>query len=234
MTLEALDAIKRAEKVHFVAADLMMDRWVRELNPTSERLAEYIPDRSRRETYRLWTDTVLESVREGLKTCAVTYGHPGVFVQFTRDAIREAREDGFSAKMLPGISAEACLICDLGVDPGPQGWQSYGATVFVKRRPRFDVRVPLILWQLRVIDQPQLPTFIHRDGLMLLAEVLAESYGPEHEVKVYEASKNPASSPIIRTVSLSRLGAIRFRQSATLYVPPSEPSSSPLESNASQ
>jgi len=220
MTMEALDAIERADKVHFVVADTMMERWLQDLNPTAERLCEYLPDRPRRETYRIWTNTVLESVRAGLRTCAVSYGHPGVFVQFSRDAIREAREEGYSAVMLPGISSEDCLICDIGVDPGPLGLQSYGAVSFVGRRPRFDTGTPLILWQLRVVSQPGPPKEIDRAGLAHLTDVLLESYPADHQVVVYEASRNPAIEPIIQTIPLARLAVVRFRQSATLYVPP--------------
>jgi precorrin-6B methylase 1 len=220
MTLEALDAIERADKVHFVVADIMMERWLQDLNPTAERLCEYLPERRRSETYHVWTSTVLDSVRAGLKTCAVSYGHPGVFVQFTRDAIRQAREEGYSAVMLPGISSEDCLISDVGVDPGPLGMQSYGATVFSMGRPRFDTGTPLILWQLRVVNQPGLPKDIHRAGLMRLTEVLLESYPADHQVVLYEGSRNPAVEPIIQTIPLSSLATVRFRGSATLFVPP--------------
>jgi precorrin-6B methylase 1 len=220
MTLEALDAIERADKVHFVVADIMMERWLQDLNPTAERLAEYLPDRPRHESYRIWTDTVLESVRAGLRTCAVSYGHPGVFVQFTRNAIRQARGEGYSAVMLPGISSEDCLFCDLGMDPGPLGLQSYGATVFVERRPLFDTGTPLILWQITVASNHGPPIGTDRAGLNLLTKVLLEWYPPEHLVVVYEGSRNPAVEPIIQTIALSRLATVRMRRSGTLFVPP--------------
>lgn len=220
MTLEALDAIERADKVHFVVADVMMEGWLQDLNPTAERLCEYLPDRPRSETYHIWTSTVLESVRAGLRTCAVSYGHPGVFVQFTRDAIRQAREEGYAAVMLPGISSEDCLLCDLGVDPGPLGLQSYGATVFVGKRPLFDPRTPLILWQITVVNTQGPPTGTDRAGLKRLSEVLLEWYPPEHLVVAYEGSRNPAVEPIIQTIPLSRLVAVRMRRSGTLFVPP--------------
>jgi len=220
LTLEALDAITRADKVLCVAAEVMMESWLRDLNPTAERLCAYLPDLPRHHTYRVWTDAVLESVRSGLKTCAVAYGHPGVFVQFTRDAIDQARKEGFSAVMRPGISAEDCLLCDLGLDPGPRGLQSYGATVFTRRRPRIDTSTPLILWQLRVVNQPSVPRHVHREGLVQLTEVLRESYGADHRVTLYEGSRNPVNQPIIRSFPVARLATIRFRGTATLYVPP--------------
>ena len=220
MTLEALDAIRRADKVHYVVADVMMERWLQDLNPGAERLREYLPDTPRRETYAIWTETVLESVREGLATCAVSYGHPGVFVQFTRDAIRRAHEEGYTAVMLPAISSEACLISDLRVDPGPLGWQSHSATTFVRKRPRFETGVPLVLWQITVVCNAGPPIEPNRDGLRRLTEVLLESYPHDHLVVVYEGSRNPAVEPVIQTIPLTDLASARVRRAATLYVPP--------------
>src|SRR5690606_41924587 len=39
--------------------------------------------------------------------------------------------EGFVARMEPGISAEACLYADLGIDPGRHGVQSMEATHFL-------------------------------------------------------------------------------------------------------
>ncbi len=222
LTEEAREAIERAEKVHFTVADEMMERRLRELNPSAERLPGYLPGRPRRETYAVWVGIILDSVRSGLRTCAVSYGHPGVFVQYSRDAIRQARAEGYAAVMLPGISTEACLICDLLVDPAPAGWQSYSGGVFLRRRPRFDTGTPLVLWQLRVVTEPGPIDEIDREGLARLTELLVESYGAGHRVIVYEASRNPATEFHSRTVPLGRLADARFRGSATLYVPPLE------------
>jgi hypothetical protein len=219
MTLEALEAIERAEQLFFVAADVMTEKWLRELNPSAERLPGYLEGRPRRETYDLWVDLVLGSVRAGRRTCAASYGHPGVLVAFTREAIRLARAEGYSAVMLPGISTEACLFADLDVDPGPDGWQSYIAAVFLRRKPRFDSATPLVLWQIKVVGTPGPPDEIDRAGLERLTAYLLEHYPPDHEVTVYEASRNPALAPEIGRLPLDRLPGIRFRHTVTLYVP---------------
>ena len=49
--------------------------------------------------------------------------------------------------MLPGVSAEDCLVADLGVDPGEHGWQSWEATGFLLRGFRPDPTAGLVLWQ---------------------------------------------------------------------------------------
>ena len=65
-------------------------------------------------------EAILEPVRAGKRVCAAFYGHPGVFVLPSHDAISRARAEGFEATMLPGVSAEDCLVADLGVDPAAE------------------------------------------------------------------------------------------------------------------
>ena len=64
---------------------------------------------------------MLAPIRRGIRLCAVVYGHPGVFVYASHEAVRRCRLEGLPARMLPGISAEDCLLADLGVDPGVRG-----------------------------------------------------------------------------------------------------------------
>jgi hypothetical protein len=220
LTPESREAIEQAERLLFVTADILTATWLRELNSQAEHMPRYLEGRPRRETYELWVELVLEALRGGQRTTAVTYGHPGGLVRCAREAIRRARAPGIPARMLPGISAEACLIADLVVDPGEEGWQSYTANRFLDRRPRFDTGTPLVVWQLRVIDHAGPPRDIERAGLERLQAFLLDHYPSEHQVFVYEGSRNEIIDPVIQDLPLSALSRVRFRQSATLYVPP--------------
>jgi hypothetical protein len=190
------------------------------MNPTAERLPGYIPDRSRKETYETWVQMILSSVREGRVTCAATYGHPGMYSYFARTSVRRARDEGFEAAMLPGISAEASLLCDVLVDPAEGGWQSYLAGFFVNRKPVFDTGSQLLLWQITVVDRSGPPRDIDKPGLKRLTEYLVTHYGPEHEVVLYEASRNPAVESVVKRMPLRELAEGRFHEVASLYIPP--------------
>src|SRR3970282_2169154 len=98
----------------------------------------YSVGKPRYRTYREMADRILSAVRAGAQVCAAFYGHPGVFVRPSHDAIRRAPREGFPARMLPGVSAEDCLVADLGVNPGEIGSQSFEATDFLGYRRRFD------------------------------------------------------------------------------------------------
>jgi Tetrapyrrole (Corrin/Porphyrin) Methylases len=166
-------------------------------------------------------DYILSFVRAGQRVCAVFYGHPGVFAFPPHESVRRAREEGFHAEMLAGISADACLYADLGVDPAEGGCQSFEATDFLVRHRRFDPHNQLVLWQVGVIGMlDRNPDFDPRPGLDVLVGRLAEFYPADHSVTVYEASPYAACDPKIVTVGLQDLPSAAVTAISTLYIPP--------------
>jgi len=165
-------------------------------------------------------EEILRWVRKGLDVCVAFYGHPGVFVTPSHEALRRARKEGFQATMLPAVSAEDCLFADLGIDPGERGSQSYEATSFLLHRPTFDRAVPLVLWQVSVVGQPGGATEPNRAGLLELAGYLERFYGPDHEVVLYVASPYPVGEPSVERIRLHDLALARVTAMSTLYVPP--------------
>lgn len=221
VTHETPALIEQADVVVYGVADPATVQWIRDLNPNAEQLCDYVPDAPRWVTYEKWVDRMLECVRGGLRTCAAFYGHPGVFVYSSHEAIRRARADGYEARMVPGLSAEDCLFADLGVDPYLVGCQSFEATDFLVRPRRFDTATTLILWQISTVGQLDYRGAAPaQQGLAVLAEVLASHYGAEHEVVVYQAARLPVFEPVIRTMPLSELAGATCEEPSTLYVPP--------------
>ena len=97
-----------------------------------------IEGKNRCDTYKRMSETILDQVRAGKFVCAAFYGHPGIFACISHMTIAAARAEGFSADMLPGISAEDCLVADLGIDPGRTGMQSMEATQYLVYKRRID------------------------------------------------------------------------------------------------
>jgi uncharacterized protein YabN with tetrapyrrole methylase and pyrophosphatase domain len=168
-------------------------------------------------------EEILRHVREGKNVVAAFYGHPGVFVAPSHEAIRMARAEGYAASMLPAISAEDCLFADLGVDPSRFGCQSYEATDFLVHRRRIDPTAALVLWQIGTVGSVAAAATTQATGLPVLVEVLLEDYPPEHDVTVYEASPYPGFDPLVRAVALDELSVEHVTALSTLYVPPREP-----------
>jgi len=222
-TLETRSIIQKAEKLLYLVADDATAHWLTSLNASAENLHHlYEFGKPRKETYEKMVESVLAHVRRGLKVCFAAYGHPGVFANPTHESVRRARAEGYSARMLPGISAEDCLFADLGVDPGPGGCQSFEATDFLVYHRKFDITVPLVLWQIGVIGKPNYfsEAFTRGEGLLVLTEELARHYGAEHKVVVYRAALFPGTEPVIIHLNIGALSTAQIETMATLYIPP--------------
>jgi len=226
LTVEAISQIKRADRVFYLVAEPVAAQVIRTLNPAgSQSLADlYKEGKLRGRTYREMVERILASVRCGWRTCAVFYGHPGVFVRPAHEAIRQARAEGFEAEMLAGVSAEDCLFADLGLDPATSGCQSYEATDFLINRRRVDPTSHLILWQVGVLGDPTFSLTVRKcNAFELLVKSLSKTYPLEHSLCVYEAAVLPGCKPLVRWVPLGQIGEAHLSIISTLYVPPSEP-----------
>jgi len=222
LTVETRHLVRHADRVFAVLADPFSLDVLRELNSNVASLqVHYRRGRPRDESYERMITAVLEPVRAGEHVCAAFYGHPGVFVWPAHESIRRARADGFEAIMYPGVSAEDCLVADLGLDPGVSGLQTYEAADFLVHPRVFDPRTPLVLWQLAVLGDRSRSTFRTDPAwVRALAGILAEAYPDDHAVTVYEAAVGPFDEVRAEPVSLYRLHELEFTQASTLYVPP--------------
>jgi precorrin-6B methylase 1 len=221
LTPEARAEISAADRVFYLVSDPLSERWIKSLRPTARSLATcYVTGRPRIAAYRRMVATLLAPVRRGRRVCAAFYGHPGVSVLPSHEAIRKARAAGFDARMLPGISVEDCLFSELGVDPARSGCQSYEATDFLVYRRKFDPSSALVLWQAGVVGNLEYDERSVQSGLRVLSRRLARIYGKNHEVVVYEASVLPVLDSTIHSTTVGALPAIDVRGSMTLFVPP--------------
>jgi hypothetical protein len=219
-TTEARRAIVGADVVLYLTTDPLADAWVQRLNGSARSLGRhYTVGRPRREAYNAMVQEILAEVTRGLDVCAAFYGHPGVFVSPSHEAIAAARELGHRAVMQPAVSAEDCLVADLGIDPGAQGWQSYEATDFLMHRRAVDTSTPLVLWQISMIGAWHTVSRPNVEGMAILSERLGELYGPGHEVVLYEAADYPVGDPLIVRLPVEDLPGARITPMATLYVP---------------
>jgi hypothetical protein len=223
VTQEALAQIQRAERFFFLAGDPATAHWLQGLNGNAESLADcYVAGRPRTVGYAEMAARALGAVKSGQRVVVALYGHPGIGADPAHAMLAQARALGHDARMLPGISAEACLVADLGVDPLRPGWQSYEAWTFLLTRPRINVRASLVLWQIGLIYERGVSYEGRQDprGMKDLARVLTRRYDSRHEVVLYEASPFPIADCRIEPCSLQNLPKAVVRTSTTLYVPP--------------
>lgn len=220
-SLETKAYIEQAERVLVHIPDPLGMSWIRELNANIVDLqACYRQGGDRAKAYELMVQAIVTPVRDGAKVVAVFYGHPGVFVYPSHEAIRRLRAEGFSAEMRPGISAEDCLFADLGVDPASSGCAQYEATAFLFYQRRIDTCAGLILWQIGVLGDVTLQELQPRaQALQVLSERLLQDYPGSHPAVIYEAPTLPLFAPRMEFVTIASLAKAELTPVSTLYVP---------------
>ena len=223
VTPESLAAIQAADRFFFLVAEPATRLWLETRHPRAEPLDRlFWEGRPRQQSYEEIVEELLVPLRQGLNVCAAFYGHPGVFVYSSHEAVRRARGEGFTARMRPGVSAEDCLFADLEIDPAADGCQSFEATDFLIRQRPFDAHSGLILWQIGALGVVtyHLRELWNAGGLGYLVETLARDYSLDHQVVVYEASHYPVIPPLIQRTPLADLRRCQITTHSTLWVPP--------------
>ena len=225
ITIEVEAYIEQSEKVLYMVNTPGLKEWIKTKNKNTESLEGFYQKHALRfHCYRDITEHVLEETRKGQHVCMVLYGHPTIFAQSGVDAVIRAKKEGIDAKILPGISAEDCLLADLMINPGHYGCQSFEATDLLICHRQWDLRSHLIIWQVGIIGAlGTVPDdFDNTHGAQLLQERLLKNYNADHKVILYEAAQYPEFEPKIAEFELCNLVNAKFSEKCTLYVPPTQ------------
>jgi len=217
--------IDNADVVFAALSDGVVELWLTKKHPDVRSFQSFYREgKSRSDTYQEMVDAMLHEVRAGKRVCGVFYGHPGVFALPTHKAIALARQEGYFARMEPGVSAEDCLYADLGIDPGKYGCQHYEASQLMLYRRRIETSAYLILWQVAVAGDQSFARFSTGAAYrQVLVDVLARDYALDHEVILYKAVTLPMHQPRIERLPLSALPTADLDTQMTLVIPPGTP-----------
>ncbi len=220
MSIESRTLIEKSEKVLYCVADAATEAFILKVNPSAESLyVFYGDDKPRRKTYNQMVERIMQCVREGFDTCAIFYGHPGIFVSPSHESITIARSEGYNAVMLPAISSLDCLFADLGFDPA-SGCQIFEATDLLLRNRPIDIFGAVVIWQIAATGDTgfNFKGFDCRN-VPLLTKYLLQYYEPDFEVIVYEAAQYSVCEPVIERVKLEKLTDADITGVSTLFIP---------------
>jgi len=235
LTLESHSALEAADIVFYLVTDPATSAYLSSLHPGARSLHVcYREGESGRVSLQRMADAVASELARGLRVCVAFSGHPAIGLPAAHEMMRRARMEGRSARMLPAVSFEDCLVADLGVDPGLEGRRMLDAGFFLAGRPRLDPQCGLILLQVGVVgwDGFREGEEGNREGFARLAAALAETYPSGHEVVLYEIADFPFQDPRIDRVPIRELADAGVTVRTTLYVPPiSRPAKDPLISS---
>lgn len=221
LTVETKTHIEQSDKILFLVNDPAFKEWIPRLNNNCESLDDiYFSKTTRDESYISITNYILENVRKMQHVCVIFYGHPCVYAKPGLDAAKQAKSEGYFTKILPGISAEACLFADLFIDPGTTGYHSFEATDFLLHKRQFDNSCHLILWQIDVIGLQKISHEKNNPGIILLTNNLLNYYDKNHQIIIYEAALYPGFEPKILNLKLKDLPFTPLTPLSTLCIPP--------------
>jgi hypothetical protein len=222
ITLEARGWIRESDITVYCVADPATDVWIQKnARAHFDLYSLYGNDKPRIDTYNDMTQVMLDNVRAGRDTCAVFYGHPGVFVLPTHRAIQILRAEGYRAAMLPAVSALDCLWADVGVDPSTVGCLEYEATDMLLRRRPVQKDSHVVIWQIGCVGDAGF-NFAGYDNrnLDVLVDYLLDFYLPDHQVIHYQGSQYPMCPSRCDTLALAELRHAPVTGISTLYIPP--------------
>nr|7TWK_A Chain A, MroMA1 [Mycena rosella]7TWK_C Chain C, MroMA1 [Mycena rosella] len=236
ITLETLALIKEADKIFYAVTDPATECYIQE-NSRGDHFdltTFYDTNKKRYESYVQMSEVMLRDVRAGRNVLGIFYGHPGVFVAPSHRAIAIAREEGFQAKMLPGISAEDYMFADLGFDPSTYGCMTQEATELLVRNKKLDPSIHNIIWQVGSVG---VDTMVFDNGKFhLLVERLEKDFGLDHKIQHYIGAILPQSVTVKDTFAIRDLRKEevlkQFTTTSTFYVPPRTPA--PIDPKAVQ
>ena len=110
ITVESLAWMSIADVLFYLVADPVAEAVIRELNPRAISLhGHYGEGVHRSKSYEAMIEEIMRSVRDGKRTVAAFYGHPGVFAFPSHESIRRARREAFPAQLPRSDSAGAGL-----------------------------------------------------------------------------------------------------------------------------
>lgn len=221
-TVETLDYMKAADIVFYnVGADNLASNWIENNAKETRDLYQYYESGvSRSEAYDAMVKAIVDSVKQGNTTVAAFYGHPGVFVGPGYRAVEECRALGYTARMLPGVSAVDCMYADLEFDPANSGIVMLEATQYLVCSLEIPSTMPLILWQAGCVADTTFNASGHTQNVDLLQDVLLRHYPSDHPLVAYMASVIPGIQPSVETGTVNTLTSMDIHASHTLMLPP--------------
>ncbi|OCB86575.1 tetrapyrrole methylase [Sanghuangporus baumii] len=223
ITLETLSYIQEADKIHYAVADPATEAFILDKSKDSSHCFDltvyYDTNKMRYETYVQMCEVMLRDVRGGYNVLGIFYGHPGVFVSPSHRAIAIARDEGYIAKMLPGVSAEDYMFSDIGFDPAVPGCMSQEATGLLVCKKKLDPSIHNIIWQVGSVGVDTMNREFH-----ILVDRLEEDFGLDHKVVHYIGAVLPQSTTVMDEFTIADLRkeevVKQITTTSTFYLPP--------------
>lgn len=221
LTKEAEAHIKKADIVLYLVNEPVMSSWIcNQAKKALDLSGLYFSKQDRIDSYQLIIQEIFSVLEQNDFVCIVFYGHPTVYAYPGLEAIKQAKNIGIQTKILPAISAEDCLLADLGIDPGSCGCYSVEATDLLIYQRQPEISSHLIIWQVGILGNLGHQEKVNSKALKHFVKYLLEIYSANHMVTLYEASIYPGVECKIVQFPLKEFCNQNLSKISTLYIPP--------------
>lgn len=218
ITEETKKIIQSVEKVLYLVNEQHIKEWIsREAKQAESLDAIYFSTPKRIDAYTKITDHIINEYSNHATLCVIFYGHPTVFADSALNAVKQIKNAGGNAVILPAISAMDCLFSDLQIDPGDQGCFTIDATELLIYEYQLDPAVHNIVFQAGNLGQHNQEKTIKLD---VLRSYLENYYPDDTQLCLYEAAVLPTHKPKINWITINQLTEQQPTFSTTLYLPP--------------
>ncbi|KAK6335014.1 hypothetical protein TWF718_010456 [Orbilia javanica] len=227
LTLEAIQEIEQADVIYYAVRDAATEGFIKKKNKKAVDLYQYFindEDISEADIYIQIAEVMLADTRKGQRVVGVFFGHPGLFMSPNRRALAIAQAEGYTTKMLPGVSVDDCLLADLGIDPSFIGCLTCEARDFLIHDHLGLTSRHVIMFEVGYLgfygDDSKTDYFEY------FVNKLEETYGNSHSLVNYTAAISPLTQPVIDRLTIGGLRTPEVRKritsASTLYFPPKD------------
>ncbi len=223
-TLESLAYITSADIVYYYPPSSDHLNFMKEINANVVDLFAdlYRKGADFQPTYQAIVEKILDAIKSGKKVTYASQGSP-VFLSYTSIwAYRSAREQGFSAVMVPGVSSFELLICELCKHYDTYDIQIYNASSVALGIGTIDPHTPCLLFNFSRYALPAIresaDKLLHTN-ISKLVEKLRSIYPADHSVLGMTVAPSGQCQTLLTTLAELEAHLVRSGMAGTLFLP---------------
>lgn len=224
LTIETIQALKVCKVIFVLHDDVSVLNKIKEINPNIIDCIEFYNSSKtiiRSNIYDAISDEIIEScIRHNETIGFIVHGHPLFLVSASERLIEKANQKSIPIKTLAAVSSFDTLQIDLQIDLG-YACQIYDSTFFCNNDILFEPKVPLILFQLSTLNNPNIVKgTIDINTLEPLHKKLIQYYPKNHNIKVIHSASHLLEKSIIIETTLEEMNNMDLGLSnrPTMYI----------------
>lgn len=224
LTIETIQAIKVCGTIYVLHDDINVLNKIKEINNNVIDCIEFYNSSTtkiRSDIYDSISDKIIEnSLNTNEPIGFIVHGHPLFLVSASERLIEKAEKHSILVRTLAAVSSIDTLLVDLQIDFG-YACQIYDSTFFCNNNINFEPKVPLILFQLSTLNNPNVVKgHVSTSVLLPLYNKLIKHYHETHNIKIIHSASHLLEKSTILDLSLKDIIStdLNISNRPTMYI----------------